>query len=144
MALKLNIADKGKAWKLELEHGEGLFGKNVGDKIDGKDVKHELAGYELEITGGSDIAGFPMSKDAEGIGLKKVLLTKGWGMHDTRKGVRLRKSVRGKTISEAVVQLNMNVIKHGHKKLDEVFPEQVKKEVEEKKEEVKEEVKEGN
>lgn len=125
MGLKLNISDKGKAWKLELEHGEGLFGKNIGDKISGKDIKHELEGYELEITGGSDIAGFPMSKQVEGIGLKGVLLTKGWGMHDSRKGVRLRKSVRGKTISEAVVQLNLNVLKHGHKKLEEVFPEQV-------------------
>lgn len=125
MSLKLNISDKGKAWKLELEHGEALFGKNVGDKINGGDVKPELEGYELEITGGSDIAGFPMSKQVEGIGLRGVLLKKGWGMHDKRKGVRLRKSVRGKTISEAVVQLNLNVLKHGAKKLEEVFPEQV-------------------
>jgi small subunit ribosomal protein S6e len=141
MVLKLNISDKGKAWKLEFEHGEALSGKNVGDKINGKELKHELEGYELEITGGSDIAGFPLSKDVEGIGLKGVLLTKGWGMHDTRKGVRLRKTVRGKTISETSVQINMRIIKHGHKKLEEIFPEQVKKEV---KEEKKEEVKEGS
>lgn len=144
MVLKINMSDKEKTWKIELEAGESLLGRNIGDKINGKDVKAELEGYELEIMGGSDISGFPMSKDVEGLGLKRVLFTKGWGMHDSRKGVRLRKSVRGKTISETTAQLNMKIIKHGAKKLEEIFPEQVKKPEAEKKEDTKEEVKEGN
>ena len=82
--------------------------------------------------GGSDISGFPLSKDVEGIGLKRVLLTKGWGMHDSREGVRLRKTVRGKRIALTTSQINLKVLKHGTKKLAEIFPEQnkVKAEVE--------------
>ena len=67
MVLKLNISNKGKAWKIELDV-ETLAGKSVGDKIQGKEIKPELEGYELEITGGSDFAGFPMYKETEGIG----------------------------------------------------------------------------
>ena len=125
MALKLNISDKGRAWKLEKE-GEVLMGKSVGDRFEGKELGNDFEGYELEITGGSDIAGFPLSKDVEGIGLRRILLTKGWGMKDKRKGIRLRKTVRGKTISDKVVQLNMRVLKYGKKKFEEIFPEQNK------------------
>ncbi len=125
MAFKINISDKGKAWKVETE-SEALAGKAVGDKIEGREIKHELEGYELEITGGSDIAGFPLSKNVEGLGLKRVLLKRGFGMRDTRKGLRLRKTVRGKVISSAVSQINMKVLKHGKKPLVEVFSEQNK------------------
>ena len=123
MVYKLVIGNKGKAWKLELD-SEVLAGKSLGDKVDGKDLKAELEGYEIEITGGTDIAGFPLKSDVEGIGLKRVLLTKGWGMHDSRKGVRIRKTVRGKTISEKVTQINLKVVKEGKKKLGDIFPEQ--------------------
>lgn len=125
MAFKIVIGDKGKAWKVETE-SEALVGKSIGDKIDGKEIKPELGGYELEIKGGSDSAGFPLYKEVEGIGLKGVLLIKGWGMHEKQKGLRLRKTVRGKTISPAVSQINMVVVKAGAKKLDEIFPEQNK------------------
>jgi|SRR3989338_3683195 len=126
MVFKLNISDKqGKSWKLELTD-ESIIGKSIGDKMEGKEIKPELDGYEFEITGGSDIAGFPMSKDAEGLGLKRVLLKKGWGMKDNGEGLRLRKTVRGKTVSVSVAQINMKVLKHGKKKLDEIFTEQNK------------------
>jgi small subunit ribosomal protein S6e len=127
MAFKIVIGNKGKSWKLETE-SEALVGKSLGDKADGKEIKAELEGYEMEIKGGSDQAGFPMYKEVEGIGLKRVLFSKGWGMHDKTKGLRLRKTVRGKTISPAVSQINLMVIKEGGKKLEEVFPEQNKAE----------------
>ena len=136
MAFKLNISEKGKAWKLEIE-SEFLVGKSVGDKIDGKEIKPELEGYELEITGGSDSAGFPMFKEVSGIGLKKVLFKKGWGMHDSKDGIRRKKTVRGKTISSAVSLINMKVINAGKKPLNEIFLDQNKVETE-KKEEKKE------
>jgi small subunit ribosomal protein S6e len=141
MPFKLNISEKGKAWKLELTD-ESLVGKSVGDKVKGEEIKPELDGYELEITGGSDIAGFPMSKNIEGLGLKGVILSKGWGMKNNTEGLRLRKTVRGKTISDSISQINMNVVKAGKKPLAEVFPEQNKKEepkAEEKKEATKSE-----
>lgn len=125
MAFKFIIGDKGKAWRMERD-AEFLVGKSIGDIVEGKEFGADLEGYQLEMSGGSDISGFPLSKDAGGIGLKRVLLSKGWGMKDTRDGVRLRKTVRGKVISEKVVQINMKVLKHGKKKLEEVFPDQNK------------------
>ncbi len=123
MPFKINIGHKGKTWKIATE-SEALVGKSVGEKFDGKELSADLEGYELEIKGGSDIAGFPLFKEAEGIGLKRVMFSKGWGMHAKEKGLRLRKTVRGKTISTAVVQINLMVVKEGAKKLEEAFPEQ--------------------
>ena len=63
---------------------------------------------------------------SEGIGLKRIMLTKGWGMREKTKGLRKRKTVRGKTISDKTVQVNIKVVKEGNKKLAEIFPEQNK------------------
>ncbi|MBS3091604.1 30S ribosomal protein S6e [Candidatus Pacearchaeota archaeon] len=125
MVFKLNISDKGKAWKLETE-SEFFVGKNLGDKIQGKEIKPELEGYELEITGGSDSAGFPLYNELPGLNLRKVMLKKGWGMKDNTEGVRRKKTVRGKTISTATSLINLKVIKQGSKPLIEIFPEQNK------------------
>ena len=46
----------------------------------------------------------------------------------TPKGLRLRKTVRGNQIGEKTVQININVLKEGTKKLPEIFPDQNKKE----------------
>jgi small subunit ribosomal protein S6e len=123
MPIKLNISEKGKAWRVEVPE-EVVTGKSLGDKVSGKDVKPELEGYEFQITGGCDIAGFPLSKDVEGLGLKALLLKKGWGMRDNTEGIRKRKTVRGKVISESVSLINLIAVKTGGKKLSEVFPEQ--------------------
>ncbi len=136
MPHKLNISEKGKAWKLELD-SETLSGKKLGDIVKGQEISADLAGYELEISGASDLSGFPHKKDVEGSALKRVLLTKGWGMHkkpkregkkkvQTPSGLRLRKTVRGKEISDKTVQINLKVIKAGHKHLAEIFPDQNK------------------
>ena len=125
MPFKLNISDKGKAWKLQLE-SDSIAGKKLGDKLEGKELSPDLQGYELEITGASDTSGFAHKKDVEGIGLRRVLLKKGWGMHESHEGLRKRKTVRGKEISEKTSQINLIVLKHGHKKLDEIFPDQNK------------------
>ena len=132
MPFKLNISEKGKTYKLEVDT-EFLIGKKIGDKIEGKEIKPELEGYELEITGTSDKAGFPGMKEVEGEGLRRVLLTKGWGMKKRprkegkgkprrmQKGLRLRKTVRGNTISRDIIQINLKVLKTGDKKLEEIF-----------------------
>lgn len=124
MVVKINIADKGKTWKVESDVSV-FIGKNVGDTMKGNEIKPELEGYELEIKGGSDSAGFPMSKDVEGVYLRKVLLTKGFGMQQSKPhGLRKRKTLRGKVISESAAQINAVVVKHGPKHLNEIFPEQ--------------------
>lgn len=139
MPFKINISNKeGKTYKLELE-SEELNGKELHNKIQGSELLPALEGYEFEITGASDKAGFTAMENIEGVGLKRILLSVGKGMHKrskgvkkkskrTQKGLRLRKTVRGKVISPDIIQINMKVLKEGHKKLAEVFPEQNKKE----------------
>ena len=136
MVVKYIISEKGKAWRVEKED-ESLFGKSVGETFDGKDLAAELEGYQLKINGGSDISGFPLKEDVEGVGYKRLLLKRGWGMHDTREGVRIRKTVRGKVITNKIAQVNMVVVKAGKKALSEIFPEQNKPKEEAKKEEAK-------
>lgn len=152
MVFKINISDKdGKTYKLELE-SEDLIGKALHDKIKGTDILPALEGYELEITGTSDKSGFTSHKDVEGIGLKKVLLTeygKGFKKRHRKegkkklstpkpKGLRMRRTMRGNTISPVITQINMKVVKDGSKPLAEAFPDQNKPKVEEApKEEVK-------
>jgi small subunit ribosomal protein S6e len=136
MVFKLNISDKGKAWKIE-SASESLLGKKIGDTIEGSDLAENLSGYTLKITGGSDSSGFAHKPDVNGQEVRRVILTKGWGMHkmprrggkkkrQTFDGLRLRKTVRGNQISEKTIQINMIVTKHGHKTLHELFPDQNK------------------
>jgi small subunit ribosomal protein S6e len=134
--VKYNISEKGKAWVIE-QDGEILSDKSIGDEIDGKELSKTLEGYKLKITGGSDTSGFPLSENVEGIGLSKILFNPGWGMRSSEKGLRLRKTVRGKTISNTTAQINFSVLKTGSKPLAEIFPEQAKPK--EKKKEVKNE-----
>ena len=139
MVFKINISEKtGKTFKLETE-AENLIGKSLREKINGAEISPELVGYELEISGTSDIAGLPSLETVEGVGLKKVLLGFGKGMKKRARregkrkrtdyrpeGLRLRRTIRGKVISPAIIQINLKVIKEGSKKLSEIFPEQNK------------------
>ena len=118
MAFKINVSHKGKTIKFETEN-ENLVDKAIGESIDGSDISPELEGYEVEITGTSDKAGFPGFGDLQGPALRKVLLIRGKGMWDQRKGVRLRKTVRGNSVSLDTVQINTKVIKQGSKKFEE-------------------------
>lgn len=120
---KINIADKGKTWKVE-SASEAIIGKKLGEVVHGKEVADNLEGYEFKIAGASDISGLPHKADVEGPTLKRVLLTRGWGMHDNHEGIRRRKSVRGKQLSEKTSQINLIVVKHGHATLHSLFPDQ--------------------
>ncbi|PIO08100.1 30S ribosomal protein S6e [Candidatus Pacearchaeota archaeon CG10_big_fil_rev_8_21_14_0_10_34_12] len=137
MTFKINIATKeGKTFHIETE-SEDLSGKKLHDTVQGKEISQDLNGYEFEISGASDKAGFTAMEDVEGTMLKKVLLTYGKGMKkrpkkegkkkrakNRPKGLRLRKTVRGNTISADTIQINLKILKEDGKKLSEVFPEQ--------------------
>jgi small subunit ribosomal protein S6e len=139
MAFKINIGTKdGKTFKLETE-APAIIDKKLGDKIPGKIISNDFEGYEFEIKGASDKSGFTALESVEGIGRKKVLLSYEKGMKrrpkyegkkkrsdHKPKGLRLRKTVRGNTISEDLVQINLKVLKQGNKKLSEIFPDQNK------------------
>lgn len=129
-----------KTYQKEVSQKEsGLTGRKIGDSVKGDFVG--LSGYELQITGGSDKQGFPMRANVQGAARKRMLLTGGAGFHPKSKGERRRKSIRGNTISEQVVQVNTKVVKYGSKKLDDIFGKKEKAKTEEKapKEEVKKE-----
>jgi len=147
MVFKINISHQGKTLKKEIE-SEELIGKKIGETLQGKEISADLAGYELEITGTSDIAGFPGKKDVEGSMLKRVLLKKGFGLKTKPKGLkkhpvkmpdglRLKKSVRGNTISKDTIQINTKVVKEGASKFEEMLPKKEVKAEEVKKEEAK-------
>ncbi len=139
MAFKFNIGTKsGKTYKLEAE-APVLVDRAIKTLVKGEEISPDFAGYEFEISGASDNAGFTLMENVEGVGLKKIMLTYGKGMHKRSrregkkkvsnfkpKGLKLRKTVRGKLISNAVSQINLKVIKQGSKTLEEIFPDQVK------------------
>lgn len=139
MVFKINVAHKGKTFKTETEN-ENIVGYSINDKIDGKEFSPDLEGYELLITGTSDKSGFMGSPEIDGPNIHKVLLGYGRGMkkrpkgegkiNRKPKGLRLRKTVRGKEISSFTIQINTKVLKEGKKKFDSLF----EKPTEEKKE----------
>ena len=134
----VNDTKNGKSYQIPVSghHANSLIGKKIGDEVDG--IFISLPGYKLEITGGTDKDGFPMRKDLPGIGRKKLLLSESTGFRPKEKGLRKKKSVRGNTINQDVVQINMKVTKYSAKPIDQIVnPE--KKEETEKKVEKKEE-----
>lgn len=121
MPFKINVSHKGKTIKLETE-SEDVVGKTIGETIKGQHISADLDGYELQITGTADISGFPGKQGLEGAGYHRQLLTKGFGMKDSRKGMRLRKTLRGQEISLLTSQINTIVVKEGKKKFEDLLP----------------------
>ena len=134
----VNDTKNGKSYQIPVSghHANSLIGKKIGDDVDG--IFISLPGYKLEITGGTDKDGFPMRRDLPGIGRKRLLLSKSLGFRPKEKGLRKKKSVRGNTINQDVVQINMKVTNYSPKSIDQIINVE-KKEESEKKVEKKEE-----
>ena len=103
---KLTISDiKGKSVLKELKDNDAnsLMGLQLGNE-----TSAEIVGLDgkLQITGGSDKSGIPMRSDVHGTARKRVLLSKGVGLQDAESGQRVRKLMRGNTISEEIYQVN--------------------------------------
>ena len=62
-----------------------------------------------------------MNSSVQGAMRKRILSSGGVGYKPKRKGQRKRKSVRGNTISEDILQINMKIITVGSKKIEEVL-----------------------
>ena len=124
MEFKVVISDPatGKAYQKVVSgaNANKPIGKQIGDVINGTLVDLP-PDYELQITGGSDKDGFPMRPDLPGTGRRRLLLSGGVGYNPKEKGVRRRKTVRGRVISADIVQINMKVVKHGKIPLEEFF-----------------------
>ncbi|UCC33345.1 MAG: 30S ribosomal protein S6e [Candidatus Bathyarchaeota archaeon] len=115
---KIVISDpedgKSKSVESEGTRAAPLIGRKLGDEIDGSVVG--MSGYKLRITGGSDKDGFPMRPNVHGGVRTSVILAEGVGFHPSREGERRRKTLRGKTITEDIIQLNMKIIERPKEK----------------------------
>ncbi len=104
---KLVVSDpstgKSEAHEVKDAGAQLLLGHKIGDVVDVSTIG--LAG-KVEITGGSDRAGFPMRSDVLGGGKNYVLLTSGVGYKATEEGAKRRKLVRGNMINEEIFQVN--------------------------------------
>ncbi len=105
---KISISDpeEGKSWQVEKE-ATPLIGTKIGEEFNGSLIG--LEGYTLRVTGGSDEDGFPMRRGIGGSGRRKILMKKGPGYRPDEDGEKRRKSVRGETVSEEVVQVNTRI-----------------------------------
>jgi small subunit ribosomal protein S6e len=137
----VNDTQSGKSYNIPVSghHANSLIGKKINDEVDGIFVS--LPGYKLQITGGTDKDGFPMRHDVPGSTRRRLLLSKGLGYQPKERGKRKKKSVRGNTINQETVQVNMKVMKPGAKPIEEIIKDEGKTEgkegsaVKEKKEE---------
>ncbi|MDP3066758.1 MAG: 30S ribosomal protein S6e [Methanobacteriaceae archaeon] len=121
MAFKLVVSEGESSHQMEMETADSkkLIGLKIGEEFDAAMVG--LEGYKLRITGGSDKNGFPMKKDVEGPRRIKSLLSGGLGFKPKRKGQRRRKTIRGNTVSDEIVQINTVVIEKGGKSIAELL-----------------------
>jgi len=122
MELKLVINDPktGKSYTKTLPDNH-LIGKKMGEEVDGSLIG--LPDYKLIFTGGSDLAGFPMRKEVNTSTRKKILDVKSIGLKAIkRKGMKIRKTIHGNTVSEFIAQINLKVKSEGTQKLEDIFP----------------------
>ncbi len=119
MAFKVVVSNKADTYQIEVDEAKALNGLVIGDEFDGGIVG--LDGYTLKITGGSDKNGFTMKKDVPGTRRIKSLLTGGIGYHPKADGVKRRKTVRGNTIADDIVQINSVVVNEGSKPIAEIL-----------------------
>ncbi|MCX6798781.1 MAG: 30S ribosomal protein S6e [Candidatus Diapherotrites archaeon] len=119
--MNLVIADPktGRAYNKKTEQPVFL-NRRVGEEVDLTTVG--LPGFKAKITGGSDKQGFPMKPTLQGLARRKVLLKLGVGFRSERKGMALKKTVRGNTVGADIMQLNLAVTAHGGKPLGELLP----------------------
>jgi len=104
---------KSKVVELESARAVPLIGRRLGETIDGSVVG--MSGVKLQIRGGSDKDGFPMRPNIHGGVRIGVVLSEGVGFHPTREGERQRKTLRGNTITEEIVQVNMKILEKAKK-----------------------------
>ncbi len=115
----VSVPRERKAYQIEVDDISPIIGKKIGDRFDGSVIG--LDGYVLEIRGGTDKDGFPMTNWIDGPGRKRLLLSRGPGIHLKKKGLRKRKMVRGNTVSEEIAQINVVVREYGQKTVAEML-----------------------
>ncbi|MCL1978453.1 MAG: 30S ribosomal protein S6e [Candidatus Bathyarchaeota archaeon] len=109
---KIIISDPtdGKSKVIEVEEARAapFIGRKLGETIDG--IVVDMPATKLQILGGSDKDGVPMRGDVHGGIRRQVVLSEGAGFKPKREGERRRKTVRGNTITDEIVQINLKII----------------------------------
>jgi small subunit ribosomal protein S6e len=136
-------ANDGRSYNMTVS-GNNLsqfLGKKIGDVVDGIFVGEgelTLAGYKLEVTGGSDKTGTPMRSDLSGGVRQSILVTQSTGfkghslVHKTKggeqkrfrykpDGMRKRRYFRGNTITQDTRQINLKVVEAANKSLADIL-----------------------
>jgi small subunit ribosomal protein S6e len=107
VTFKLVLSDpktgKSEASEVKDASAQLLMGRKIGEVLDATTIG--LTG-KIEITGGSDKAGFPMRRDVMGGGKNYILVTGGVGYKSKEEGSKKRKLIRGNTITEETYQVN--------------------------------------
>ncbi|MEM2116024.1 MAG: S6e family ribosomal protein [Candidatus Woesearchaeota archaeon] len=99
----------GKSYHLKRDNSR-LIGLKIGDKVHGEMI--DLPGFEFEITGGSDFAGFPMRKGISQQRKRILISSKSPGFkRKLHKGEKRRITVAGEVIHEKTAQINLKLIK---------------------------------
>lgn len=128
--MQIIVSDQksGRSYRIDIpKEKEGMIiGRKIGEQLDGGIFG--AAGYQLRLTGGSDSSGFPMRADVSGIRKDRILLSKGVGFREKRKGARKRRIIRGNVYSADTVQVNAIVVERGEIPLEKLFAKEEKKE----------------
>ncbi len=118
MEIKLVIGDSKtkRSFKSEVKgpDADQLVGKKIGETFRGELIG--LPGFEMQITGGSDKAGFPMHPDLESPGRTRLIMTgdkPGYKAEKKFKGKRVRKLVHGNIVAPDITQINCKITKWG-------------------------------
>lgn len=114
--MKINIAYPTNASQISVEiktkEEQRLYGKKINDQFDGAAITPQLAGSIVQIVGGNDYQGIPMSPAQATTKRIRLLLSKGdIGYRCRRNGVRRRKTVRGSVVSNEILALNVILVK---------------------------------
>ncbi|MDR2700404.1 MAG: 30S ribosomal protein S6e [Nitrososphaerota archaeon] len=107
---------KSKVVEVEEMRANPFIGKKLGEIIDGIIV--DMPATKLQILGGSDNDGVPMRGDVHGGIRRQVILSEGAGFKPKRDGERRRKTVRGNTITDEIVQINLKIVEQTTQKTE--------------------------
>ncbi len=94
---------KSEVLQVKDANAQSLVGRKIGEVVDAASLGST---GKIQLTGGSDRAGFPMRGDVSGGGKNYVLMTRGIGYKATEGGAKKRRLVRGNTVSEEIYQIN--------------------------------------
>jgi len=108
--LIISDPETGTSQKVELEDARmaPIMGRRIGEVIDG--TVADLAGYKIQLTGGTDKDGIPMRPDVHGGVKARIVLSGGVGYKPKNKGERKRVVVRGNTVSVDTTFLNFKIV----------------------------------